>query len=197
MKNIIKVVCIVLVAAAVIGGVSVALLRYNKTRGNDQETAAVTMSARFSDFNENNQIFTLADKDKLRYKSIFTDKYGMDEKTAQSFIDTPEEWLSCNMIIEIENQGKTDVAVTGLKVEDNGKDKLYLKESLDSTMQLVKAGTSTAITVNSLIMDNDISYPDMEKLVRAKDITLFCAAVDGDNIEDVPSEGLFNIKVTE
>lgn len=197
MKKILKIICIVLLAAAIVAGIAFAVLKFNKTKSPEQENYTAVLSARFSDFNENNQIFTLANKDKLRYKAVFKEKYGMDDKTAQSFIDTPEEWLSCNMIVEIENSGETDAAITGIKVADNGKNKLYLRESIESTMQLVKAGTSTAITVNSLIKDNDISYTDFEKLVRAKDITLICAPVDGDNIDDVPTEGLFEIKVTE
>ncbi len=196
MKKILKIIGIILLAAAIVAGIAFAVLKFNKNKGPEQENYTAVMSAEFSDFNENNQIFEFADRDKIRYKSIFEEKYGMDDENAQSFIDTPEEWLSCNMIIEIENAGETAAAVTGIKVADNGKNKLYLSESIGSTMQLVNAGSSTAVSISCLIRDNDISYDDFEKLVRSKDITLICAPVDADNIEDVPTEGLFEIKVT-
>ena len=197
MKKLLKIIGIILLIAAIITGIAFAVLKFNKNKAPEEETYTAVLSAKFSDFNENNQIFEFANKDKTRYKAIFKEKYGMDDETAQSFIDTPEEWLSCNMIIEIENAGETAVAVTGIKIADNGKDKLYLCESLGSTMQLVNAGNSTAVSINTLIKDNDISYDDMEKLVRSKDITLICAPVDAENFEDVPTEGLFEIKVTE
>ena len=197
MKRILKIIGVVLLLAAIITGIAFAVLKFNKTKSPEEENYTAVLSARFSDFNENNRIFELADKDKIRYKNLFKEKYGMDDETAQSFIDTPEEWLSCNMIVEIENTGETAVAVTGIKVADNGEDKLYLSESIGSTMQLVNAGSSTAVSINALIKDNDISYDDMEKLVRAKDITLVCAPMDVENFEDVPTEGLFEIKVTE
>lgn len=191
MKKSIKTLLLIMLAAGIVCGAIFGLFKLTGKRSEKRkpEFETVSVEAKFSDFNEYNQIFQMVNRDKLRYKDIFVQNYGMDKDTAQNFIDTPEQWLSLNQLVEIKNNSESPVVITGIEIKNIPDDDLYISKSLESTMIQIQEGGQGAISLNVLMHDEDISYPDVEKLVHSCEINLLCASAAGDpSQEDMVGE---------
>lgn len=191
MKKAIAVIVAVVTVIGVAAGVGIYFFKFNSKKG----TENIEMSAVFSDITLNDSLFEYIVKYPDRYENAFLSVYGMKQEEADSLIKEPEEWMSYNIFIIVDNKSDQDVAVSGLKVKKNGADGLYVRASIDSTFQVIPAGNNTEICIPVVIHNNEPSMDDVYEMVKKMDIEIAYGPVPKDIEKIITDENLSYVRV--
>lgn len=99
-----------------------------------------------------------------RFRPILLESGGMDKKTADSFFETPEEWLVYSYTLSLSNIGDESITVYGMEVENNGKNGVYIIGDFGAELGLSQNGTGyTAVDV--LCSDIELSQDEIKAIV--------------------------------
>ena len=106
-----------------------------------------------------------------RYKTHLAENYGLGAEKAEDFYAAPENWLSYEQIIVIENTGDTSCTVYGFEVGDNGKKDVYINTSSGGEISIAP-GSSATTSVSVLCGNIELSIDDVKAIVDDMDISV-------------------------
>ena len=118
-KAIIAIVVIAIAAAAAVG-------IYFAVGNNNPDTPVSELVVTKDSIHERISILEALIKNPDRNKKHLAEDYALGAEKAEEFYAAPENWLSFEQIIVIENTGDTSCTVYGFEVKDNGKNGIYI-----------------------------------------------------------------------
>lgn len=161
-KAIIAIVAVAVVAAIAVGGYFI----FNSDGKNPEE---ITLTVTKDDFVLNDNLLSALIKNPDRYRSSLATDYAMgDTKTAEFYV-SPEEWLSCEQIIQITNNSTENVTVYGFEVENNGKNGIYVNSNIGGELGISPGGTGPA-SFSILFENGDLSTEEAKALLDELEI---------------------------
>lgn len=189
-----KIIAIIVAAVVVIGAGTFAAFRIFKFKENKNDNEyAIDVS--FDDFTLYDTMFTNISMHPDRYLNSFITNYSMDDETAQSLIDTPEDWLSFNLFVYVSNPNDDSIGILDIKVDDNGKDDIYIQEALSSSMNTISAGGEYSLCIPVLVHNNEPSLDEVQALVMEKSIYINYVVSPETYFEEIPAESVLQAKV--
>ena len=135
----------------------------------------------------------LANMDKMllnpdRYTPVFIEGCGMDEKTAKSFFEAPEEWLVYSYTVAVTNVGSEEITVYGIETADNGTSGVYLNCDLGAELGISPEGRGY-IAIDVLCSDSELSDDEVKAIIDGMSINvIYSAALPDDAAEGVTAE---------
>lgn len=183
----------IIVAAVVVIGAGVGVYLYISKSKNAETTPQ--LEASFEDFTLNETIYSIIQEHPDRYKTAFLTDYSMDDKTAQSLIDTPENWLAFNLFVTVNNPNDKDMCINDIKVDGNGDDGLYIHEALGSSMDVVSANGSYSLCIPVFIHTNEPSLDEVKAMVLKKNVFVVYSDVPTEIGGESTSDKLYEAKV--
>ena len=183
----------IVVAVAVIAAVAVTAIHFTKNTNKLDETK---VTATFQDFDMADHIFDDIYRNPNRYRDFLPKDCAMPKEEVEELIETPENWLLFTLFIDVANTSDETVAITHLEIPENGKDGLYINTNIEGDIFTIPPGDNVNICASVFLNNNDPSLDEVEKMVKALDISIPYTALEKD-FKDVPSEFEFSVKVTE
>ncbi len=183
----------IVVAIAVIAAVAVTAIHFTKNSNKLDETKVI---ATFQDFDMADHIFDDIHRNPARYRDFLPRDCAMPKEEVEELIETPENWLLFTLFIDVANASDDTVAVTHLEIPENGKDGLYINTNIEGDIFTVSPGDNANICVSVFLNNNDPSLEEVEKMVKALDISIPYTALEKD-FKEIPTEFEFSAKVTE
>lgn len=165
MKKIIIAIVVIAVAIATAVGIYFAV-------GNDAPEAPASQLVVTKDsIGERISIIESLVKNPDRYKTHLAENYGLGMEKAEEFYAAPENWLSFEQIILIENTGDTSCTVYGFEVKDNGKNGIYINTSAGGEIGIAP-GSSAAASFSVLCSDIELASDEAMALVDEMEISV-------------------------
>ncbi len=161
-KAIIAIVAVIVVAAIAVGG-------YFIFKPDEKNPEEITLTVIKDDFVLNDNLLSALIKNPDRYQASLATDYAMGEAKAAEFYESPEEWLSCEQIIEITNNSAENITVYGFEVENNGKNGIYVNADIGAELGISPNGTGPA-SFSILYEDGDLSTDEAKALLDELDI---------------------------
>lgn len=163
-KAIIAIVAVIVVAAIAVGG-------YFIFSSDDKNPEEITLTVIKDDFVLNDNLLSALIKNPDRYQAALANEYAMGEAKAAEFYESPEEWLSCEQIIEITNNSTESITVYGFEVENNGKNGIYVNTDIGGELGISPGGTGPA-SFSILYENGDLSTDEAKALLDELDIKI-------------------------
>ncbi len=104
-------------------------------------------------------------------EEILINKCGMSKSEADSFYETPEEWLLFSYSIIIQNDTEESITAYDIQVDDNGKNKVFLNCSLGGEVT-VGAGSSFTTFIDIFCSDAELSLEEVKAIADEMSIGL-------------------------
>ncbi len=161
-KAIIAIVAVIVVAALAVGGYFI----FTSDEKNPEEISLTVIK---DDFVLNDNLLSALIKNPDRYQVSLATDYAMGEAKAAEFYESPEEWLSCEQIIEITNNSTESITVYGFEVENNGKNGIYVNSDIGAHLTISPEGTGPA-SFSILFENGDLSTDEAKALVDELEI---------------------------
>lgn len=162
-KAIIAIVVIAIAAAAAIG-------IYFTVGNNTNESSAELLVTKDS-IGERISVLEALIKNPDRYKTHLAENYGLGAEKAEEFYAAPENWLTFEQIIVIDNIGDTNYTIYGFEVKDNGKNGIYINTSAGGEIGIAPGGSAT--TSFSILCSNiELSSDEVKALVDEMDVSV-------------------------
>lgn len=114
----------------------------------------------------------LASPDK--YRNSLANSYGLGDELADDFFEAPENWLSFEMILNLENVGDKSLTVLGYKINDNGKNGIYASTAIGGELTL-SPRAAYPVALHVLCNNGDLTTEEARELVEKLDIELIYA----------------------
>lgn len=162
-KAIIAIVIIAIAAAAAVG-------IYFAVGNNANEPSAELLITKDS-IGERISLLEALIKNPDRYKTHLAENYGLGAEKAEEFYAAPENWLTFEQIIVIENVGDTNYTVYGYEVKDNGKNGIYINTSAGGELGIAPGGVATT-SFSILCSDIELSSDEVKALVDEMDVSV-------------------------
>lgn len=189
-KKIIIIVAAVLVAC-IIAGTCIYVFK-SKSKDADSD---IKVTATFSDVTDGYILFEYMNKNPERYSSALISDYGMDEDAKIRVLSEPEEWLALFLFIDISNTSDKNIIIDSLKVDDNGKNGVYVQTDLDALYSLDSNG-DTQISVSVLVDSNEPSFDEVFEMIKGMNISVRYAEMPEDLNTEIPEEDYYYEKVS-
>lgn len=195
-KKILIIVGAVVLAVAIIIGVAFSVLKFKKnddkntttTSESDSSAALITASYTRDDVTlYDDVVWEAIAKNPDRWGNSFTLSYGMSDEEKASCLEGPEtgEWICCQVSIIIDNSANDKaVSYTGLKIDNNGENDVYMAQSIASTFETVAAGGKNQIVQDVFIHNADLSLEEIRDYVALLNVQIIC----GDEITEFPDD---------
>lgn len=162
-KAIIAIVVIAIAAAAAVG-------IYFTVGNNNNEPSAELLVTKDS-IGERISVLEALIKNPDRYKTHLAENYGLGAEKAEEFYAAPENWLTFEQIIVIDNIGDTNYTIYGFEVKDNGKNGIYINTSAGGEIGIAPGGSAT--TSFSILCSNiELSSDEVKALVDEMDVSV-------------------------
>jgi len=145
------------------------------------------VKAYFSDVAMGSNLFLSIDKYPERWRNALKNSYGMSDKTADSLIKTPEEWLAFNLFINIDNPDDKQILVGDIEVKQNGKNGLYFQKILDG-QHIIEKNVTSQITIAFFLEDNEPSLEEVTEMIKNLDIYVNYVPMPEDIEAEIPAE---------
>ncbi len=163
-KAIIAIIAVVVAAAAAVG------IYFAVGNNNTDENTAELLVTKDS-IGERISLLEALIKNPDRYKTLLAESFGLGAEKAEEFYAAPEEWLTFEQIIVIENVGDTNYTVYGYEVKDNGKNGIYINTSAGGEIGI--APGSSATTSFSILCSNiELSSDEIKALVDEMEVSV-------------------------
>lgn len=104
-----------------------------------------------------------------RYKKYLINNYALGEEKTEEFYAAPENWLSFEQILVVENVGDKNYTVYGYEVKDNGKNGIYINTSSGGEISIAP-GSSVAVSFSVLCSDIELSSDEVKALVDEMEV---------------------------
>lgn len=164
MKKAIIAIVVIAIAAAAATGIYFAV-------GNSSNEASTELLVTKDSLNERITLLEALIKNPDRYKTHLAENYGLGSEKAEEFYSAPENWLTYEQIIVIENIGETNYTVYGYEVKDNGKNGIYINTSAGGEIGIAP-GSSATTSFSVLCSDIELSTDEVKALVDEMDISI-------------------------
>lgn len=163
-KIIIAVIAVVLVAAVAVGG-------YFVLSNREQEPAELVVYR--DDFLEGISLIDRFVVNPDRYKNALINEYQMGEEVANSFYESPEEWLAYEQILELDSNSENDLTIYGFEVKDNGKNGIYISTNLGVELGIAAGASEPASASFSVLCSNgELSSEDVKALADKMEVSV-------------------------
>lgn len=163
-KAIIAIVVIALAAAAAVG-------IYFAVGNNNSNEPATELLVTKDSIGERISLLEALIKNPDRYKTHLAEKYGLGAEKAEEFYAAPENWLTFEQIIVIENVGDKNYTVYGFEVKDNGKNGIYINTSSGGEIGIAP-GSSATTSFSVLCSNIELSSDEVKALVDEMDVSV-------------------------
>lgn len=163
-KAIIAIVVIAIAAAAAVG-------IYFAVGNNNPDTPVSELVVTKDSIHERISILEALIKNPDRNKKHLAEDYALGAEKAEEFYAAPENWLSFEQIIVIENTGDTSCTVYGFEVKDNGKNGIYINTAAGGEIGIGPGGSATT-SFSVLCSDIELSSEDAMALVDEMEISV-------------------------
>lgn len=197
-KKILIIVGAVVLAAAIIAGVAFSVMKSKKnddsstttTTAAESDTLAALVTASYTRDDVtlyDDVVWEAIAKNPDRWGNSFTSSYGMSDEEKASCLESVEtgEWICCQVSIIIDNSANDKaVSYTGLKIDNNGENGVYMAQSISSTFETVAAGGKNQIVQNIFVHNADLSLEEIRDYVALLDVQVIC----GDEITEFPDD---------
>ncbi len=165
MKKIIIAIVVIAIAAAAATGI------YFAVANNKPDETATELMVTKDSIDERISLLEAIIKNPDRYKSRLVKNYGMTEEKVEELFAAPENWLTYEQIISIENVGDTSYTIYGFEVENNGKNGIYINTSAGGEIGIAPGG-SAATSFSVLCSDIELSTEEVKALVDEMNISV-------------------------
>jgi hypothetical protein len=189
-KKIIIIVAAVLVAC-IIAGTCVYIFKNKKESGDSN----IKITATYSDVTDGYSLFEYMNKNPERYSTALVDDFGMNEDARDRVLNEPEEWLALFLFIDVSNLSEKNVVIDSLKVDDNGKDGVYIQTDLDALYTIYGNGTAQ-ISVSVLVDSNEPSFDEVFEMIKSMSVSVRCYETPEDLNTEIPEEDYHYEKVS-
>lgn len=166
MKKVIIAIVVIAVAAAAAVGIYFAV----GNNGSVDEPAAELLVTKDS-IGERISLLEALIKNPDRYKTHLAENYGLGTEKAEEFYAAPENWLTYEQIIVIENVGDTNYTVYGFEVKDNGKNGIYINTSAGGEIGIAP-GSSATTSFSVLCSDIELSFDEVKALIDEMEVSV-------------------------
>ena len=188
MKKIVIIVsAVVLVAAIAVCGFVIA-----KKNGS---SGSLPFNVTFSDSAIADEMLNDVIKNPTGWEKNATVFYGMDDAKKDEFIEQPENWLAFNLFLDLGNPNDKDILITGIEIENNGKNGIYLSNRLESTYIVVTKNSSSSMCMTALFDDNEPSVEEAEQMLKDMNVYIKYCEYPEDIDAEIPEENLLRAKV--
>ena len=103
--------------------------------------------------------------EELHFETLSED-FGMGEEVARQFYETPEEFYVYTYSITIFNSGNQDIAVYGLRCENNAKDGVYVNtENALGAVYNIGVGSECGAMITVICSNPDLTDPQTCEIV--------------------------------
>ncbi len=185
MKKVIIAIVVIAIAAAAATGI------YFATVNNKPDEAATELMVTKDSINERISLLEAFIKNPDRYKSRLVANYGLTEEKVEEFYAAPENWLTFEQIIVIENVGDTSCTIYGFEVENNGKNGIYINTSSGGEIGIAPGGSATT-SFSVLCSDIELSSDEVKALVDEMNISVVYT-----NTPDEYADGSVSVEETK
>lgn len=191
-----KVIIAIVIAAVAIGtglGVYFGFFAEDK---NDSEIQITTVK---DELVENIRLLEAFIRNPDRYKTVLAEKYELGAEKAAEFYECPEEWLTYEQLININNTGSEDVTIYGFEVENNGKDGVYISTDIGGELSIQPGGEGPA-TFSVVCSNIELSIDEVQAIIDKMDISVVFSKAPtefDDGSESVEETHVSPIKKTE
>lgn len=165
MKKVIIAIVVIAVAAAAAVGI------YFAVANNEPDPAAIELVVTKDSIGERISILETLTKNPERYKSHLAENYGLGAEKTEEFFAAPENWLSFEQIIVIENTGDTNYTIYGYEVKDNGKNGIYINTESGGEISIAP-GSSATTSFSVLCSDIELSVDEAIALINEMDVSV-------------------------
>ncbi len=164
-KAIIAIVVIAIAAAAAVG------IYFAVGNNNTPDEPATELLVTKDSIGERITLLEALIKNPDRYKTHLAENYGLGIEKAEEFYAAPENWLTFEQIIVIENIGDTNYTVYGYEVKDNGKNGIYINTSTGGEIGIAPGGSATT-SFSVLCSDIELSSDEVKALVDEMEVSV-------------------------
>lgn len=163
----------VVVSIIVIGAIALAAaLPYFLTNGNrlprsergSDPVANGELVATKNDLIESASLIEIISREPERFRLALASQYQMSQKKADKLLQSPEDWLSFEQIVEIKNVGGKNISVYGFEISDNGKNGIYISTKIGGRLDLAP-GSSASASFNALCENADLSFAQAQEII--------------------------------
>ncbi len=189
-KKIIIIVSAVLVAC-IIAGTCIYIFKNKNEAGNSN----VKITAAYSDVTNGYSLFEYMNKNPERYSAALIDDFGMDEDAKNRVLNEPEEWLALFLFIDVGNLSDKSVVIDALKVDDNGKNGVYIQTHLDA-LYTINGNGDTQISVSVLVDSNEPSFDEALEMIKSMSVSIRYYETPEDLNTEIPEENYQYEKVS-
>lgn len=165
MKKAIIAIVVIAIAAAAAVGIYFAVSQNSKP----EETAELLVTKDVIE--ERISVLEVYIKNPDRYKTYLAEKYALGEEKAEEFYTTPENWLTFEQIITIENVGDKNYTIYGFEVKDNGKNGIYINTSSGGEISIAP-GSSATTCFSVLCSDIELSSDEVKAFVDEMEVSV-------------------------
>lgn len=129
-------------------------------------------------FKENEKLmYAYLDNKELHFDTL-SKKFGMGDEVANKYYETPEEFYVYTYAVTIFNSGNKEVAVYGLRCENNAKDGVYVNtENALGAVYNIGVGSECGATITVICNDPDLSQDETRQIVDSMEIEVICSSV--------------------
>ena len=165
MKKAIIAIVVIAIAAAAAVGIYFAVGQNSKP----EETAELLVTKDVIE--ERISVLEAYIKNPDRYKTYLAEKYALGEEKAEEFYAAPENWLTFEQIITIENVGDKNYTIYGFDVKDNGKNGIYINTSSGGEISIAP-GSSATTCFSVLCSDIELSSDEVKAFVDEMEVSV-------------------------
>ncbi len=170
-KTIVIIIAAVAVVAAALG------IYFGFFAGEDEAPASIAIYPDTFTITDSTIDTYLASPDK--YRKTLSNSYGLGDELADDFFEAPENWLSFEMILNLENVGDKSVTILGYKINDNGKNGVYASTAVGGELTL-SPRAAYPVALRILCNNGDLTTEEARELVEKLDIEL----IYGETVEE-------------
>lgn len=189
-KKIIIIVAAVLVAC-IIAGTCIYVFKNKDESGSGD----IKITATYSDVTDGYSLFEYMDKNPERYSTALIDDFGMDEDARDRVLSESEEWLALFLFIDISNQSDKNIVIDSLKVDDNGKDGVYIQTDLDA-LYTIDGNGDAQISVSVLVDSNEPSFDEVFEMIKSMNVSVRYYETPEDLNTEIPEKDYHYEKVS-
>ncbi len=164
-KAIIAIVVIAIAAAAAVG------IYFAVSNNDSQNESAPELLVTKDELGERITLLEALIKNPDRYKKHLAEHYGLGTEKAEEFYAAPENWLTYEQIIVIENIGDQNYTVYGYDVKENGKNGIYINTSSGGEIGIAP-GSSATTSFSVLCSNIELSTDEVKALIDEMEVSV-------------------------
>ncbi|MBO5859074.1 MAG: hypothetical protein J6R20_04790 [Clostridia bacterium] len=118
--------------------------------------------------------------DPARYRDIISDDFGLGESGADNFYENFAEYYVYGITIKVINYTGTELSLTGIESDSNGKNGVYIRKSINGGENGISAklaesdAVADAITLHVLNANIELSDAEVIEIVKSMNLTVIC-----------------------